>query len=264
MPIALAVRGAPIDAETMADRKNHPVSTGWATRADIGSDMRIAPSLEWSQSNLIHNPGISAETDNIITQLAADQVRKSRDDYNPHQGLLAALGLGGNSKGDGNVISAFGNEGGVKDMRGKRHGVPEGEVTKAGVFNGYFKDSEETKDFFDTEVGSWVKENKSWLYPILKVGGAFVTGGQSAIGPTALREIYKFVQSRNDPSNQNYNPKIADKIGPGIDKVFNSNIGRNAPKIYSSLSNAFNGYEAYRDYQAAMDAIRRLSAGGNQ
>ena len=227
------VRGAPIDAETVADRKNNPFVGGWESRADIGSDMRISPSEGWMMSNR----AMGGSTDPLAMAAedaaVADRIRKSIAD-SPDVGIMGpGMAQGGADPLDQELQALFGIDftgnytGGVdpswlsymKNAPGAKQVHP--------FQKGYMTNSPYTLDFFDTKlgqgpVGQFYDQNRGWINP---VGKAILTG--LTMGPQA--GLYSLGKSgwnaAMDMAENKYGNNAAVKIGNLLPKLLSIYTG---------------------------------------
>lgn len=218
------VRGAPIDAETLADRKNNARSGGWETRADIGSDTRVRPSFDWAYPNLMNNPGWSAEMDNARDSLVADRIRKSLID-SPDTGVMGpGMAQGGADPLDQELEALFGIDFNGEYNTGVDPSWPSYMKNAPGAKQvhpfqkGYLTNSPYTLDFFDTKlgqspVGQFYDQNRGWINP---VGKALITG--LTMGPQAgLYSIGKAGwNALMDNARDKYGNNAAVKIGSSL------------------------------------------------
>jgi len=134
------------------------------------------------------------------------------------------------------------------------------DAKKAGILD-YFKDSPETKDFYDTAAGKFYQKNQDWLKPLGQVGLGFATAGAApwiqmlaqlgfgarGVTPTgAAMSIYDILRARNDKESKNYSPAIDRMTPEGLDKLLNSKVGVNATDYYSTGKQ---GYDIYKILQ---------------
>ena len=242
MPKAIAVRGRPIDAETPADRKNNPAQFSWASRADIGSDMRISPSDSWMMSNAAMGGSTDPWAVAAADAVAADRVRKSLVESTDAGILGMPSPSGGGTPMEQELYDMFNVDFsapyGQVDPRWPSPARNSPDAKKVNPFHkGYMTNSPYTLDFYDTKLGKspagqWWGRNSEWAGPVGKAVLATLLGSPAAGLASGLKSLYQEALDRFQPGNKDFNPRLSAAVPDPIERVLASRAARLGPLMF--------------------------------